>query len=127
MAWIPSKAADQISILPEVRFIELDSEEGIPELDVSVPTIKTANFWNAGYDGGTFDVGIVDKGVDSDHPWWGSHPMTKKDSNDECSHGTRVTGIVASTNSQRKGVAFGMDTRLGMLLPIADEIDKIKA
>lgn len=107
-AQLPSDAVNQIALLPEVRFIELDKEGG-PELSSSVPTIRASSFWDAGYTGGSFDIGIVDNGVDLDHPALISHPGIKRNPDAESRHGTAVTGPVASTDSIHKGVAFGLD------------------
>jgi hypothetical protein len=109
-AQLPSDVVNQIASLPEVRFIELDVE-GEPELNNSVPTIHASTFWNAGYTGGIFDIGIVDKGVDLDHIALAPHYSAgcKKDPDDECHHGTMIAGIVASTDDTYKGVAFGLD------------------
>ena len=78
----------------------------------SVAAINAASFWNAGFDGGNYDIAIVEHGVDSDHPKLrsvASGRLIKRNPNKESAHGTEVAGVAASTDSTRKGVAFGLD------------------
>ena len=122
-AEIPADVVNQIALLPEVRWIGKTSEP-ISLLDYSVPTIKASSFWDDGYTGGVHDVAIVDTGVDPDHPYLPTVANGRLIQNDPASlvepsdpHGTQVAGVVASTLSNREGVAFGLDklfdTRVG--------------
>ena len=82
---------------------------GEPELDVSVPSLGASWFWNAGYDGGVWDIGVVDTGVDEDHPDLSGHDFYGYSVTSGDSHGTHVAEIVVSTNSTYRGVAYGAD------------------
>ncbi len=92
-----------------MKWIELDPK-GKPALVYSVPTIKASSFWNAGYTGGPNDIGVVDSGVDTGHAALKAHPKVKRLPGYISAHGTKVAGIVASTDSQYRGVAWGLDT-----------------
>ena len=110
-AELPADVIVQIAGLAEVESIGLETE-GQPALAHSVAAINAASFWDAGFDGGNYDIAIVERGVDSDHPDLrsvSSGDLIKRNSNDESAHGTQVAGVAASTNTADKGVAFGLD------------------
>lgn len=76
-----------------------------PEADTAVPTIKAPYVWNEGYDGSGTKVAIVEwDGVDFDNPYLGG--IMRPGQTDVGRHATRCAGIVASTNSTYKGVAY---------------------
>jgi serine protease AprX len=80
------------------------------ELNVSIPTCDYDTWWNDGLDGGAYDFGIVDSGVQEDHPAFsGVTFYSKSGSSVTGSHGTHVTGIVASSNTTYRGGAYGLD------------------
>jgi subtilisin family serine protease len=83
-------------------------------LDVSVPLIGAPVVWQAGITGKDIKVGIVDTGIDPDHPDFVGRIAQMKDftgqgSNDNHGHGTHVAGIVggagAASNGKYRGVA----------------------
>ena len=83
-------------------------------LDVSVPLIGVPQVWQAGFTGKGIKVGIVDTGIDPNHPDLTGRIAQMKDftgqgPNDNHGHGTHVAGIVggtgASSNGKYKGVA----------------------
>lgn len=81
------------------------------ELDVSVPSTDYNEWWSAGFDGGAYDFGIVDSGVQEDHPAFsGITFYSRAGSSVLNDHGTHVTGIVASGDSVYRGGAFGLDS-----------------
>ena len=114
-AELPANAVIQIAAVPDVRRIGLETE-GKPALAHSVAAINAASFWNAGYDGGAYDIGIVEKtGVEDEHPKLRSkagQKLIEIDPNGpepEGNHGTKVAGVVASTHNPNKGIAHGLD------------------
>ena len=74
-ASLPAKAVNAVALLPEISSVELDATEKGKELDVSVPTMGSSRFWNAGFTGGVYDVGIMDDPPDVTHPALSSHWM----------------------------------------------------
>ncbi|MBN2514317.1 MAG: S8 family serine peptidase [Sedimentisphaerales bacterium] len=102
--------------LADVESLTPDSECSY-DLDQSNCMLGTAGFWNAGYDGGAYDVAIIDSGVRETHTYLkyrnppdnNPRDIYKKSAGYYDSHGTRTAGVVASTHSTYKGVAFGLD------------------
>jgi serine protease AprX len=109
---VPADAVERLAKHPGVLEVSLD-HEGAPELDVSVPTIlKTTNraaapFLSAGFDGGIWDFGLCDTGVDGSHPALSAHPFYGESITSGDSHGTHVAGIVGSQDATYIGVACG--------------------
>ena len=85
------------------------------ELNVSVPACEYNAWWNDVdvIDGGAYDLGIVDSGVQQNHPAFsGVSFYTDSGSSvdsSESGHGTHCTGIVASANATYRGGAYGLD------------------
>ena len=119
-AQLSDSAVTQIAALPEVERIELDTTPP-PALEGSAQIIYAPRFWNAGYDGGVYDVAIVEEeGVEDEHPHLRSKAAGKlieREPNEPeptGSHGTKVAGIVAmtaytDTDGEHKGIAYGLD------------------
>ncbi len=108
--------AEQMSLLAQdplvARIIIVPPAE--PELDNQTISLGlTTGFWANGFDGGEWDVGILDTGVQQDHPalnpnqWLSIFGTTDSDG-----HGTAVAGIMASNDATYRGMAFGLDTLL---------------
>jgi serine protease AprX len=126
---ITPQAKAALESLPEVQEVAEDQFLQA-ELDVSAHAIGAETFWNAGYTGGGVHVAVIDSGIDHNHPALQSqsyigkrclntadiyYPYTQYNDptkDDVNGHGTHVGGIVASTDNQYRGVAYG----LGMLI-----------
>jgi serine protease AprX len=97
---------------PLVAAIDFD-HPGEPELDVSAQALAVnSSFWSNGITGGIFDVGVLDTGVQMNHPALNTHAYLTNMSppgTDTGDHGTHVAGIMASTNATHRGMAFGSD------------------
>lgn len=84
------------------------------ELNVSVASADYDTWWGNGLDGGAYDVGVVDTGVQEDHPAFSginfvSAPGAFVSGSSSGDHGTHVAGIVASGNATYRGGAYGLD------------------
>lgn len=80
------------------------------ELNVSIPSAEYDTWWTAGFDGGAYDFGIVDDGVQENHPAFSGVTFYQKSGSSVMDdHGTHVTGIVASANATYRGGAYGLD------------------
>lgn len=97
-------------------------------LDVSVPSIGAPTFWANGYRGSTtgpYKLIVADTGVNQTHPALvgqvsdartfhdaarlnGNYIDDWTTTNDLHGHGTHVAGIVASTDTTYRGVAYGL-------------------
>ena len=88
--------------------------------DVSVPLVGAPAAWAAGYTGGEVPVGVLDTGVDADHPDLagvvaGSADFTAAgDGLDRAGHGTHVASVIAGSGAASAGRYRGMapDVRL---------------
>ena len=67
VAQLPATAVTQIAALDDVRRIGLDTAP-VPTLNSSAQIMYAPSFWNAGYDGGIHDIGVIEYGVDN-HPY----------------------------------------------------------
>ncbi|MCW5935721.1 MAG: S8 family serine peptidase [Fimbriimonadaceae bacterium] len=103
-AGIRALAAD-----PMVAFVGLD-HVGAPELNTSAQSIGATTFWQAGFTGGTYDVGTLDTGCLRTHAAFAGKRFEGPQTVDPDGHGTHVTGIMASDNSTYRGMAPGVDT-----------------
>lgn len=102
-----------LSQLPGIEMIWFD-EPVHTHLDVSVPLIGAPLMWQAGFTGKGIKVGIVDTGIDPNHPDFAGRIGQIKDFTNEGlvdnhGHGTHVAGIIggsgAASNGKYKGVA----------------------
>ncbi len=114
-ATVSGPLLDQLAKLDSVATVMLDPEPDF-ELNVSVPTVGFPTWWNAAssFDGGAYDVAVVDTGVQQNHPnlapaafYTNSGSTTDSDG-----HGTHVAGIIASTHATHRGGAYGLDALL---------------
>jgi subtilisin family serine protease len=107
------KVIKEIKALPHVVDVYPDVEVKACLTD-SVPLINADDVWGMGYTGAGITVGIIDTGIDYNHPdlsanYIGGYDFVNNDNDpmDDHFHGTHVAGIVAA-NGTLKGVAPGM-------------------
>lgn len=115
---IPAGMLDEIAdnplvarmfLVPPVE-LELDNQAHSLGLD---PLFRTDGFWNTGIDGGVWDIGVLDTGVQQDHlALTDLGFLSNYGTTDTDGHGTAVAGIIASNNGTFTGMAFGMDEML---------------
>lgn len=111
IAELPPEKVEALKELEQVGRVQEDAEEH-PELDLQQTSLGVnSGFWTAGVDGGVFDAGVCDTGVQQNHPNLIAHPfesnMGAADSN---GHGTSVAGIMASDHPTIRGLAYGLHT-----------------
>ena len=107
---LPGMALYDLAASDQIARIELDREDDPYETDNSVPSADFDTWWTGGEDGGAYDVGIIDGGVQENHPAFsGVNFYSKPGDTVSGSHGTHVAGIVASADSTYKGGAPGLD------------------
>lgn len=109
-ATVPSYLVTELAERDDVLTIMLDRPVEL-ELDVSVPSLQVDAWWTAGYDGGIWDGGLVDTGVQQDHPAFSSIAFFTDAGSptDSDGHGTHVAGIMASASGTYTGVAPALD------------------
>jgi subtilisin family serine protease len=105
---------------PDVETIWLD-EPVHTLLDVSVPLIGAPKVWNAGFTGKSIRVGIVDTGIDPDHPDLTGRVLVTRDftgegERDNNGHGTHVAGIIGGTGAQSGGKYRGVAPECGYII-----------
>ncbi|MGV9363552.1 S8 family serine peptidase [Amycolatopsis sp. NPDC003731] len=115
-SWLTAGSA----LRPGVGKVWLDGL-ATPALDVSVPQIGGPAAWQAGYTGRGVTVGVLDTGVQADHPDLAGKVVeardftgTRPDAGDDLGHGTHVAGIIAGTGAASGGRYRGVapDARL---------------
>lgn len=109
-AEIPSAALKEIAALGGVAEIVYNNP-GKPELSNQVQSLGADSWWNSGFDGGVWDVGVLDSGVLETHAALSSHTFYENYASNG-NHGTGVACMYASTNATHKGLAFGLNAIL---------------
>lgn len=104
---LPSEALDKLSASPDVIRID-ENAPGEPELDNQLISLGVSSFWNDGDDGGVWDVGVLDGGVEETHSALSSHTILENYAPDHY-HGTGVACMYASTHATYRGLAYGLD------------------
>jgi serine protease AprX len=97
------------------------------DMNVSAQAIGANTWWGDDLDGGTWNVAVIDSGIDDTHPalssqsfienrclaaadyWQSGMPGWDPTADDVNGHGTHVAGTVASTDSTYRGIAYGLD------------------
>jgi serine protease AprX len=124
-ARLPAGAVAALEARPDVAAVYPD-EKMSAQLNISAAAIGAGTWWANSETGGVWDVGVVDSGVDINHPDFVSHtrisarflataeaagwdPSHDPSPDDVNGHGSNVAGITSSGNSVYQGVAFGHD------------------
>lgn len=125
---LPGRAIERLKELKNLASIQEDRKVHA-FLTESVPLINADDVWALGYNGSGKTVCVVDTGIDYNHPALTGKVVAQKcycykpgakgccpnnldeDNNamDDNGHGTHCAGIVASTNTTYRGVAYGAD------------------
>jgi serine protease AprX len=127
-ASIPPALFNEVANHPAVAQISF-YQSGSQELDITTQAIKLApssyypdvkNWWAHGYNGSKGVIGLIDDGIDPNHPVLAQKKMViRKEGGSRYSdyqngvrtaHGTGVACIYSSTDPQYKGIAFGAKT-----------------
>ncbi|MGW2627262.1 S8 family peptidase [Micromonospora taraxaci] len=105
-----------------VTHIWLDGKRKV-SLDRSVPQIGAPTAWQAGFDGTGVTVGVLDTGIDADHPDFAGHLTEVRDftggndPSDAVGHGTHVSSTIvgsgAASGGRYRGVAPGAKLLVG--------------
>jgi serine protease AprX len=109
-ATLPSNTLNFIAAHPLVTAIVSDAP-GTWDLNISMPSARYDTWWDDSYDGGAYDVGIADSGVQANHPAFAGLGTIIGHPGDTVGvdHGTHVAGIVVSGNATYTGGASGLD------------------
>lgn len=109
-AEIPVAALKEIASLSGVAEIVYNNP-GKAELSNQVQSLGADTWWASGFDGGVWDVGVLDEGVLETHDALKSHTFYENYATNG-NHGTGVACMYASTNATHKGLAFGLNAIL---------------
>jgi serine protease AprX len=108
---VPAQSVFQLASHPDVTYVDLHIVGG-PLLENQKQSLGLTNalgFWTNGVDGGAYDVGVMDTGVQRNHPAFA--PLNWEGvTTDPDGHGTGVGGMIFSNDSTYRGMAFGLDT-----------------
>lgn len=109
-AQIPSASLKELAAMPGVAEVVYNTP-GKPELSNQVQSLGADTWWASGFDGGIWDVGVVDEGVLETHEALSGHTFYENFAGNG-NHGTGVACMYASTHATHKGLAFGLDSIL---------------
>jgi len=109
-AEIPASALKEIASLSGVAEVVYNNP-GKAELSNQVQSLGADTWWDSGFDGGVWDVGVLDEGVLETHEALKGHTFYENFSGNG-NHGTGVACMYASTHATHKGLAFGLNAIL---------------
>lgn len=109
-AEIPTSALKEIANLDGVAEVVYNAP-GKEELNTQAQSLGATSWWSSGYDGGIWDVGVLDSGVMETHPALAGHTIYSNYAPNG-SHGTGVACMYASNNATHRGLAFGLNSIL---------------
>ncbi|GAA4579482.1 S8 family serine peptidase [Micromonospora coerulea] len=112
----------QRTLAAGITHVWLDGKRRV-SLEHSVPHIGAPAAWQAGFDGTGVTVGVLDTGIDADHPDFAGHLAAVRDftggndPGDTVGHGTHVASTImgsgAASGGRNRGVAPGAKLVVG--------------
>jgi serine protease AprX len=107
---VPSSAVKDLAANSMVTYVDIHFVGG-PLLDNQRQSlgVSVAGFWTNGYTGGIFDVGLIDTGVQRNHPAFAGLDWEGVET-DPDGHGTGVGGMMFSNDTTYRGLSYGVDT-----------------
>jgi hypothetical protein len=107
VATLPNRLLSALEQRNDVQSIHLERTYK-DELNISIPSIDAQKVWSRGYTGSGVKVGVVEGGaIYFGHSNLADGTYCNGTNPSPSSHTTGVAGIIASTNSTYKGVAYG--------------------
>ncbi len=106
-ASVPSYLVKELATRREIAEVVYDAP-GKPELDNQADSLGADTWWNSGYTGWPWDVGVLDSGVAETHPAISGHTFYENYATNG-SHGSGVACMYGSTNNTYRGLAYGLD------------------
>lgn len=115
--------ASRLSALPNVKYVEKDQQAQLL-LDGAVRQIGADNVWLQGYDGEGVKIGVIDTGIDVNHPdlnngkvvaWADFVYGINSTSFDGNGHGTHCAGIIAGTGNASGGKYKGVAPKASLM------------
>lgn len=109
-AIVPGHALIELAEHPLVAAL-VPRHERTPALDKSSTTAGFPIWYTNGLDGGVYDIGIADTGVQQNHRAFTGKVFFSNTgtTTDPDGHGTHVAGIVGSGDATYRGAAYGLD------------------
>jgi serine protease AprX len=107
---LPSSVLKDVASLPFVAEVVYD-HPGEAELSNQTQSLGADTWWASGFDGGVWDVGVLDEGVQHTHPALAGHTFYRNYTT-ASNHGTGVACMYGSSNATHKGLAFGLNAIL---------------
>ena len=109
-AEIPAAALKEIASMSGVAEVVYDNP-GKPELSNQIQSLGADTWHASGFDGGVWDVGVIDEGVLETHEALAGHTFYENYATNG-NHGTGVACMYASTHMTHRGLAFGLNSIL---------------
>lgn len=109
-AVIPTAALKEIASLGGVAEVVYNNP-GKPELSNQIQSLGADTWHASGFDGGVWDVGVIDEGVLETHEALSGHTFYENYAVNG-NHGTGVACMYASTHATHRGLAFGLNSIL---------------
>jgi len=126
-AELPNDAIMELSNRPDVDAIYI-SRTYEPELNSAAPTEKANVVWNRGITGTGIKVAVVeDGGIKFANPYLADGSYFNSANPNIQSHETAIAGIIESTHSTYKGIAYGAPALLSANAQTLDDDDIISA